>query len=57
MVLDHLNDDGQHHSITYASRQTNDAEKKYVLTELEVVALKCIFSEDRVDHEALVRCS
>ena len=64
-VLEQLDDDGQHHPIAYASRQTNSAEKKYAPTELEVAAL--IFAVEHfevyllgrpctvyTDHQALV---
>ena len=64
-VLEQLDDNGQHHPIAYASRQTNAAEKKYAPTELEVAAL--IFAMEYfevyllgrpctvyTDHQALV---
>ena len=64
-VLEQLDNEGLRHPITYTSRQTNTAEKKYTPTELEVAAL--IFAVEHfevyllgkpctvyTDHQALV---
>ena len=64
-VLEQLDDQGQHHAIAYASRQTSMAEKKYAPTELEVAALVFAVESFEVyllgnsftlytDHQALV---
>ena len=64
-VLEQLDDQNQRHPIAFASRQTNQAERKYAPTELEVAAL--IFAVEHfevyllgnhftvyTDHQALV---
>ena len=60
-----MKEDGFHHPVAYASHQTNAAEAKYALTELEVAALVYAVTHFEVyllgnsftvytDHQALV---
>ena len=67
-VLEQESEDGQRHPIAYASRATNEAERKYAPTELKVAALVFALEHFRVyllgnqvmaytDHQALVSAS